>query len=349
MKRIVICCDGTWNTPDKNEDSIPVPTNVVKIAQSTKHVSTDGTTQLMYYDSGVGTSGGWLKRIIDGATGSGLSQNILEAYRYLILNYDVGDQLFFFGFSRGAFTVRSLVGLIRNSGLLRSNAVDMVDRAFTLYRARTFSTHPKEIEATLFRRTYAVADITPIKFIGVWDTVGALGNPLLLKSISGRCNRFHDTRLSSAVEQAYQALAIDEKRHHFRATMWHQQPHDQNRNLEQVWFTGAHSNIGGGLKSTGLSDIALEWMTEKARHCGLDFHAVATKSDSLQPYEESRKGFYRLIPKFYRPIAKSDSQKGETNESEHSLVRERYRKDITYRSQNLEDYYVRFPDLRPNL
>lgn len=346
MKRIVICCDGTWNTPDKNKEGIPVPTNVVKIAQAVTQTDKDGTVQLMYYDPGVGTSGSWLRRACDGATGSGLSHNILEAYRYLISNYASGDQLFFFGFSRGAFTVRSLAGLIRNSGILRPNADDLVDRAFALYRARRLSTHPKEKEATLFRRTYAVSDVTPIRFIGVWDTVGALGNPLLLRSIPTPRHRFHDRRLSSTVKHAYHALAIDEKRPHFKATMWHQQPHAQNQSFEQVWFVGVHSNIGGGYPFTGLSDIALEWMADKARLCGLEIEKIMTQTDQLK-LERSRKGFYLLFPPLYRRIAKADPKKGLTNESLHPSVIDYYKKVSSYRPKNLVDYFKHHPDLRP--
>jgi len=349
MKRIIVCCDGTWNTPDKTEKGIPLHTNVVKIAMATKDVAKDKIAQTVYYDPGVGTGGGWLKRAFDGATGTGLSKNILEAYRYLITKYEKGDELFLFGFSRGAFTARSLAGLIRNCGILRADALSMIDQAFKLYRSGSPSTHPREKEATLFRRTYAVSDLTPIKFIGVWDTVGSLGNPLLLNGILSRRNRFHDTDLSSTVEFAYQALAIDEKRRHFKATMWRRQAHDRPQTLEQVWFAGVHSNIGGGYASTALSDIALEWMIDKARRGGLDLKAIDTQPDLLHAREESRKGFYLLMPKFIRPIAQPDDEKGPTNESLHPSVIERYKKDRAYRPKNLEDFFVRFPDLRPKV
>ncbi len=349
MKRIIVCCDGTWNTPDKTEKGTPLHTNVVKIAMATKAVADDGIVQAMYYDPGVGTSGNWLIRAFDGATGTGLSKNILEAYRYLITNYEIGDELFLFGFSRGAFTARSLAGLIRSCGILRLDAMNMIDHAFGLYRSRRSSTHPREKEATLFRRTYAVSDVTRIKFIGVWDTVGSLGNPLLLNGILSRRNRFHDTDLSSKVDFAYQALAIDEKRRHFKATMWHGQAGASHQTLEQVWFVGVHSNIGGGYVLAALSDIALEWMVDKARRCGLDFEAINTKPDPLHPREESRSGFYLLMPKFIRPIAQPDDQNGPTNESLHPSVLQRYKNDRAYRPKNLEDYFERFPDLRPKL
>lgn len=349
MKRIVICCDGTWNSPDESKEGVPCPTNVVKLAGAVRSESKDKIDQLMYYDPGVGTSGSIVQRWFDGATGSGISRNILDAYRYLIANYEIGDQLYFLGFSRGAFTVRSLAGLIRNSGILKYDSLQLVNRAYELYKSRRSSTHPKEREATLFRRTYAVADIFPIKFIGVWDTVGALGNPLLLNtvfsklSISILSNRFHDTDLSSHVENAFQALAIDEKRSSFRPTLWSKQAGAENQTLEQVWFIGVHSNVGGGYVSSAISDIALDWLASKARECGLDIASMITAPDDLIPPEESRKGFYKLVPKYYRPIR----AKGNGDERLHESVIDHCKRVPSYRPRNLEDFFRRFPSERP--
>jgi uncharacterized protein (DUF2235 family) len=355
MKRIVICCDGTWNLPDKDSAGIPVPTNVVKLSEAVCHRDKNGIEQVLYYDPGIGTSGGLLKRVYDGFSGAGLSRNILEAYRYLIAKYEAGDELFLFGFSRGAFTVRSLAGLVRSCGILRPDTTDMVERAFEFYRSRAPGTHPREKEASLFRRTFAISDIVPIKFIGVWDTVGALGNPLLSNQLSKR-NKFHDTDLSSTIEHAYQALAIDEKRRAFQATLWHQQPPEKRllaapQTLEQVWFAGVHSNIGGGCPTTGLSDIALDWIADKAAVCGLelDFSEIAVQPDPLQARAESRTGFTRLIPALYRPIAKPVDEQRPTNESLHLSVIERYQKDASYRPKNLEDYLNRYFNNYPNL
>lgn len=343
MKRIVICCDGTWNTPDETDQGVPAQTNVVKVAQAVNPVAADGVAQRMYYDPGVGTSGSFLRRVIDGATGSGLSRNVQEAYRYLIVTYKPGDELYFFGFSRGAFAVRSLGGLIRNCGILRRDAADMLEKGYELYRSRSKASHPRAQESVLFRRTYSVADIIPIKFIGVWDTVGALGNPLLVNGYLSRLQSFHDTDLSSKVANAYQALAIDEKRRLFRATMWNRQAHAENQALEQAWFVGVHSNIGGGYATTGLSDIALQWMAEKARGCSLDLADIPARPDPMEARRESRIGFYRLIPEFQRPIDLVPAGKGPTNEILHPSVVQRYRNDPSYRPANLEDYLRRNP------
>ncbi|HKI88551.1 MAG TPA: DUF2235 domain-containing protein, partial [Draconibacterium sp.] len=229
MKRIVIFCDGTWNTPDKMEDGKYCQTNVVKMANALAPFSEDGTEQMLYYDTGIGSEGSILKRIFDGATGTGISENILQAYRFLIKNYVPIDEIFLFGFSRGAFTVRSLAGLIRNSGIMKLEYMNKMTRAYNIYRSRKAAYQPREVESILFRKTFAVEEYTKIKFIGVWDTVGALGNPLLLNGILSRKNQFHDTGLTTRIEHAFHALAIDEKRKNFNATLWQQKENIKNQ------------------------------------------------------------------------------------------------------------------------
>jgi uncharacterized protein (DUF2235 family) len=343
MKRIAIFCDGTWNTPDKMKDGKLCQTNVVKMANALSPKSLDGTAQVLYYDTGIGSEGSVTKRVFDGATGSGISEKIQQAYRFIINTYEKGDELFLFGFSRGAFTVRSLSGLIRNSGILKPENLNLVPKAFSIYRSRHPRFQPREIEATLFRKTYAVEETTRIKFIGVWDTVGALGNPLILKGLGHRKNQFHDTELSSRIDYAYHALAIDEHRENFEATLWLQQPHSTGQVLEQVWFAGVHSNVGGGYSESGLSDIALHWMLGKAQSCNLNFDSLVLNPDQLASIRESYKGFYRLKPKLYRPIDKADPKEGNTNESVHPTVVERYMKDATYRTKNLDEYFIQHP------
>jgi len=343
MKRIAVFCDGTWNTPDKLNDGKLCQTNVVKMANAMSPNSLDGTIQLLYYDTGIGSEGSATKRIFDGATGSGISDKIQQAYHFLINNYEKGDELFLFGFSRGAFTVRSLSGLIRNSGILKVENINLVPKAYGIYRSRHPRYQPREVEATLFRKTYAVEETTRIKFIGVWDTVGALGNPLIMKGFGNRKNEFHDTQLSSRIDYAYHALAIDENRKNFEATLWLQQPHSTGQVLEQVWFAGAHSNVGGGYPESGLSDIALQWMLEKAQSCNLNFESLVLSPDHLAPMRRSYKGFYRLQPELFRPIDEADPKEGNTNESVHPAVVDRYQKDNTYRPKNLKDYFAKHP------
>ena len=341
MKKIAIFCDGTWNTPDERIEGKLCQTNVVKMASALSSASDDGLPQLLYYDSGIGTEGDLLLRVYDGATGAGISDNILQAYRFIMANYEKGDELFLFGFSRGAFTVRSLAGLIRNSGILKPSNQDQIPGAYRLYRSRKPEHQPHEIEATLFRKTYAVEVTTPIKFIGVWDTVGALGNPLFLNGIVSKRNGFHDTDLSTKVSFAYQALAIDEKRKNFQATLWHQQEDSGDQVLEQVWFPGVHGDIGGGYPEQGLSDITLAWMLGKAQNCHLKFEPIPLNPDAMAMKHESYSGFYRVRPPYSRPIDLVLPGRGNTNESLHPSVIQRYKNDHSYRPVNLTDYFRR--------
>jgi uncharacterized protein (DUF2235 family) len=347
MKRIAVFCDGTWNTPDESKDGQLCQTNVAKMAGALLPTSIDGKEQLLYYDTGIGSEGNLIKRAFDGATGSGITENILQAYRFIIGNFEPGDELFLFGFSRGAYTVRSLSGLIRNSGILKIENTDQVKRAFKIYRSRKADLQPRAIEATLFRKSFAIEESTIIKFIGVWDTVGSLGNPLWLTGMLSRRNQFHDTGLSTKINYAYHALAVDENRKNFEATLWHQKPNSTGQVLEQVWFPGVHSDIGGGYPETetGLSDISLKWMIDKAENCKLSFGPLTVNPDPLAVKHESYIGFYTLQKKLFRPIGSVNPVEGETNESIHPSVIERYKNDSIYRPKNLVDYLTRHPEV----
>jgi uncharacterized protein (DUF2235 family) len=323
VKHLVVCCDGTWNKPDQTVGAIARPTNVTKLALSIAPTDAAMARQCVYYHPGVGTSR-W-DHIRGGAFGSGLSANVLDAYHFLIDNYEDGDQLWFFGFSRGAFTARSVAGLVRNCGVLRRENLDRMDEAYALYRSRAES--PRGTASTLFRHAYSYEP--RVRFIGVWDTVGALGIPVpttraLQRLVSSFNHRwaFHDTDLSTHVDGAFHALAIDEKRKAFLPTLWTQQAGAGSQVLEQVWFSGVHCDVGGGYAGSGLSDIALLWMIDKARGFGLEVTQppavsgppkdvnpgesaeVLVAPDPLGPIHESRKSFYRLFKAVYRPIGK---------------------------------------------
>jgi uncharacterized protein (DUF2235 family) len=153
MKRIVICCDGTWNRPDQVHGGIVCASNVTKIARCIPSVDAAGISQLVFYDKGLGT--GRLDRFRGGAFGWGIKKKILDAYRFLVINYVPEDELFFFGFSRGAYTVRSTFGLIRNSGLLRPEFAHKIEDAYALYRRRDDAARPNAVESELFRRSYS--------------------------------------------------------------------------------------------------------------------------------------------------------------------------------------------------
>jgi uncharacterized protein (DUF2235 family) len=304
----VICCDGTWSVPDQHCDGRPCPTNVATTALSVLPHDSSGATQAVYYGRGIGT-GRW-DHLTGGAFGVGISRHILDAYTFLIDEYVPGDELFLFGFSRGAYTARSLAGLIRNCGIVKREFRDHVPEAYALYRRRDDASQPAAAESQLFRKTYtheADAPATRVHFIGVWDTVGALGIPIgALGWISRRVLhlQFHDVNLSSYVDNAFQALAIDERRRAFQPAVWTQQSHATNQRLEQVWFAGVHSNVGGGNADPGLSDLAFLWMRDRATECGLEFDAQATiaRPDFLGPIRESWRGIYRVAPPRRRKI-----------------------------------------------
>ena len=316
-KRIVICCDGTWNTPDQTADGRATPTNVTKVAAAVAESDSTGMEQLVYYQPGVGTTP-W-ERIRGGAFGYGLSRSVQQVYRFIINNYEPGDELFLFGFSRGAYMARSTGGLIRNASILRRENVDQVGAAYDLYRSRTI--HPRDVESALFRRSFSHPE-PRIRFIGVWDTVGALGIPWSGIPAIDRLNRpwqFHDTRLSSRVDSAFHALAVDEARKPFEPALWQQSPTADEQWLEQVWFRGVHCDVGGGYAETGLSDIALGWLAQRARENGLAFTEGAFTEagnttegpqpalSSFQPdpfgtLHDSRTGLYRFLPPAPRVI-----------------------------------------------
>src|SRR5947209_2557398 len=266
-KRLVICCDGTWNTPDETNQGVPVATNVTKMALAMADRDSFGVEQQMFYTRGVGT--GRYDHWLGGGLGVGLSDKIQEAYMFVVDNFEVGDELFLFGFSRGAYTARSLAGFIRNAGVLKRQYTGRLKAAYELYRDRSNTTHPRSTEAQLFRATYALE--TRIKFIGVWDTVGALGIPDIPvpAAIADRW-KFHDVTLSTWVDYAFHALALDERRKPFLPTLWDQADDAPSTQvIEQIWFAGVHSDVGGGYRDAELADIALLWLIGKARSCGL--------------------------------------------------------------------------------
>ncbi|PWW24868.1 putative alpha/beta hydrolase family protein DUF2235 [Geodermatophilus normandii] len=347
-KRLVICCDGTWNTPDQATEGWPCPTNVTKVALEIAPTGEDGVRQCIYYLRGVGTARG--ERFRGGAFGVGLSRAVKDAYRTIVENYEPGDELWFFGFSRGAFTARSTAGLVRTAGVLERRHADRLDEAYELYRCR--EAHPRGTEARLYRRSYSWEP--EITFIGVWDTVGALGLPVRGFGWLNRRWAFHDTTLSSTVRNAFQALAVDEFRRAFRPTLWEphwDDTHPPGQRLEQVWFAGAHSAVGGGYRDTSLSDVALLWMVERARECGLGFAPDAflpagKGPDDDRPHpapdpcgelRESRTGLHRLLPRRRRPIGTTHPR----TESLASTAALRYRQDWAYRPANVAAYLAR--------
>ena len=311
FRNLVVCADGTWASPASRDRGVYAPSNVVKIVKALRHGSiaappppspSTPTAQLVFYDKGVGT-GGFLDRLVGGATGAGLEKNVRDCYNFLVTHYQPGDRIFLVGFSRGAYTVRRLAGFIGRFGLLeRAN-----------YRAPDdfLADNPAQTEAikALYQQFLSLTDNTSvpadankehiaveIEALGVWDTVGALGLPdypllNMLLGWNGRSkHEFIDTKLSPKVRYAYQALALDEPRATFTPSLWESDPiREANKTLVQVWFAGAHSNVGGSYQECGLADIALEWMIDHLRQRGLLFRDNYLKR-ALQPdyYGEAR-------------------------------------------------------------
>lgn len=267
MKRLVICCDGTWNRADNTTVS-----NVEKIARTIQlePEQAAGVQQMVLYLPGVGTAGYQTDKILGGAFGLGLTNNVLNAYRFLSINYQPGDEIFIIGFSRGAYTARSLAGMVGKVGLLTREAMigGHLPEAGQRYRHR--GEWPQEWSSPEQFRAEHCHPSVPITFLGVFDTVGALGVPGVL----GKRHQFHDVELGDAVRVARQALAVDEPRMKFEPCLWLAPPPDkpqQPGRIKQVWFEGAHSDVGGGYEEAGLSDTALLWMAAEAQAQGLVF------------------------------------------------------------------------------
>ena len=288
MKRLVVCCDGTWNTPDQEQNGLPAPTNVLKLYNAVAPRS-DGVEQKTYYHPGVGTEGSFFERKAGGMYGAGLSMNIMSAYVWLAENYEHGDQIFLFGFSRGAFTVRSLSGFLARCGLLDLDGLEPAEAYDRVEKA--YEDGFRDDKKNWRRVEWALCEPapTPVHFIGAWDTVGALGIPdemgflnLLDKPEKWR---FHTDYLEPNVKYARHALAIDEQRSSFTPTLWTdpatKTPCENSDRVKQLWFPGVHGDVGGGYFECGLSDIALGWMIEEAAAKELGF--LKKMVDQLKP------------------------------------------------------------------
>lgn len=322
-KRIVLSLDGTWNEKGQTDQGVEVETNVLKL-----HNALAGSAeQIGCYLPGVGTSP--FQRVSGGAFGWGLFNQVKDGYRALIENYNPGDDIFIFGFSRGAYSARSLAGMILSCGVLRKDIgrdklaldaglgdlftttqdpnfiPDATDKVFALYKHGYDQHNRAAIDSFRQRNCHA----PKIRFIGVWDTVGALGLPdkLIIPVLRGidahlrdRWFGFLNTALHPSIDAACHALAIDERREPFLPSLWTDPPDKPPRinvpgsNIKQVWFAGSHSNVGGGYLDTGLSDIALKWMAthavsqglavDPARIADIDANPLGLRRDSLSEF-----------------------------------------------------------------
>ena len=270
MKRIVICADGTWNDPEQVDEKTNrrKPTNVLKAARAVLPRDKRGVDQIVYYHEGVGTNGG-IDKLSGGAFGHGVEQNVRSFYRFIVFNYEQGDELYFFGFSRGAFTVRTLAGFMNTVGLLEKDDEFYTPELYKLYESS--ASQDGEAWHQAFRNIKDHRPCPPIRYIGVWDTVGALGAPGFLGQVFNKNKyKYHDIELNAHIHNACHALAVDERRKPFRPSLWTRPPDWQGK-LEQAWFPGVHTNIGGGYHPDGVANEALHWVVEKAEALGLAF------------------------------------------------------------------------------
>lgn len=355
FKRIGVFLDGTWNVTTDN-------TNVWRSHALAAPVTTSGVRQITRYD--VGVSGFW-----GGTFGRGVGANIVRAYEWLMGQYDPGDEIYIFGFSRGAFTARSLAGFITKYGLLKAGAPLGVRQLFDRYQRSDDKTirqlavdrdvgtlkSPSLEERWLLRYSQPVN----IKMVGVWDTVGALGVPWFsLEGISRNTFGWMHTGLRVPIENAYHALAVDEHRRAFEPTLWTVREGTMAaprpmQSVEQRWFPGNHGNVGGGYAGDVLVQAPLRWILGKAKRLGFEFRQdvevdpdqhVALIQDS---HREFMRGAYRLASRrFYRPVGQMPyvDDRGShsvVNETIDASVFERWRENPNYRPKNIVDWATR--------
>lgn len=327
-RNIVVLSDGTGNAAGSR-----TPTNVWRLYQALD--LSDPESQVAFYDDGVGTERWKPLRMIGGAFGYGLKRNVLEMYRFLSRSYRDGDRIFVFGFSRGAYAVRVLVGLVHHCGLIggaRSEAElrEMSRARYKVFRRRFSNVRTRLQDSLTGRRDssreagWRHEDAPPIAFVGVWDTVDAYGLPIdEMATAWDRFiypYRFPDFRLSPIVGQAAHALALDDERHTFHPVLWDESGEnpaeaagegrgEPRERIRQVWFAGAHANVGGGYADDTLAHVPLDWMLSEIEDAEgrspLTFvpnarEALARKADIHGKLYNSRSGlqtYYRFKPR----------------------------------------------------
>jgi uncharacterized protein (DUF2235 family) len=308
-KNIILCCDGTNNQFSGDH------TNVIR----TYKVAERSARQVTFYDCGVGTlpepwaQGRLAKRwsMLKGlAFGSGFTQNIADAYRFLMANYEADDKVFLFGFSRGAFTARALAGMLHSVGLLYAGTENLIPYAQRYWR-RDFGPQSDggkicaEFKATLARPC-------PVHFIGAWDTVSSVG-------FINQFRTFPFTLHNPEVTHVRHAVAIDERRSCFRQNLMFRDRSLPAQDVKNVWFAGVHSDVGGGYPpfEAGLAKISFGWMMHEAAACGMhiesaalkhELHVVGAPPNVCADQQESLKGGWRLVELI--PVRRFDWDKG---------------------------------------
>jgi len=299
MKRIAVLIDGTWNKEGSGAD-----TNVAKLDSARKiqafikATAADGTLQHVHYHDGVGTEGDLIQKLLGGFIGLGLKKIIQDVYEFIVADYAAGDELYIVGFSRGAYAARALAGLIGASGIQRKLDANVFEVAWQHYRVAPAVRKQPQTAGSSDRKTLAdynmlatkqsFHDTRTITCVGVWDTVGSYGIPAgiglaaLARYFTLAMLGFHDTSFGDHVKVGLHAIAVDERRKPFVPTFWTILKGEKPKgHVEQTWFAGAHSNVGGGYSDSGLSDEALIWMIARVQALtGLEFDVQAVKSNT---------------------------------------------------------------------
>ena len=339
MANIVICADGTWNRPERlGRDEYP--TNVLNLA---RWVAPRGgikgkvncVEQVVFYDWGVGS---YHDKYRGGGIGYGLEKNIMDCYRFLVHNYNEGDEVYLFGFSRGAYTVRSLCGMINNCSILKSIEGHRIEEAFSIYKNKKYK--PQGQYSRSWRKRYAVADRVNIHFVGVWDTVGAMGLPFTIFGLIEDKDNFYDREIGKNIVTARHAMALDEFRADFEPTIWVEK---SCVDIKQVWFAGSHCDVGGSYKpdkeGRTLSDIPMAWLMKEAQKKGLSFDKKIDDIayEPLARKNNEYKGKYKLLGKLQREIPAPDDIKTKV----HFSVKERY-EGMRYTSVSIDQYVKKY-------
>lgn len=363
-KNIILCADGTGNKGGYTPDS-----NVYKIYNSID-IHKAGYEQIVFYDNGVGTTKNKYLRAASGAFGFGFGHNVRDSYEFLAKNYDPGDQIYLFGFSRGAATIRAFSGFVAACGLIRyeKDGKEMNARELKEAVKKTFKNYIKigrQYKSTggippVATRSSVNHGAVPIKFIGVWDTVSALGFPqrtdvtsigmwvinLLLVGLDHLFDlpfphRFYNYDLTDNVDHAYQALSIDDERTSFWPMVWDETARKKG-SVEQVWFAGMHSNVGGGYNRAGLANVAYEWMMLRGFLHGLEYKSGAKRKAAEDAHVQgriynSRDGaaiLYRYHPREIEKLCKGDGKKHETRISGKIKIHESVIRRMKKRTAN---------------
>ena len=299
MQRIIILIDGTWN-----REGVQADTNVAKLDPRDKKClqrlikpkATDGTLQEVFYHDGVGNDGGIVERLLGGAIGLGLKKIVQACYEFIVNKFNPGDEIYIFGFSRGAYAARALAGMIGASGIQRQPSGRGFELAWNHYRINPAVRKGEQPPSSANRKVLEDFHSLPasdqvhrdrtVRCVGVWDTVGSYGVPAgfglapLARYITLLFLGFHDTNFGNHIDVGLHAVGIDERRRPFVPTFWTIRKGQKPRgHVEQTWFAGVHANIGGSYPDAGLSDLALIWMIARVQSlAGLEFDAIAVKA-----------------------------------------------------------------------